>query len=139
MPKHIRGPFWWASFISTRRPRTIRIFLTLLAVAALTSVASAHYTPGCKHQTCKIHVIRPYMRSFLGPVGACESGTTYHLKHGLRVIDPGGIYRGRYQFGWSDWLRAGGKGDPSRASWYEQGYRAVVWLHRNGRSSWPNC
>lgn len=119
--------------------------LALVAVAAFVAgafvaPAGAHYTAGCKARACKVHVLMPYRSTFLGPVGACESGThSYSLRAGLRAISPGGKYRGRYQFGWPDWLKAGGHGDPAAASWVEQGYRAVVWLHRNGRGAWPNC
>jgi hypothetical protein len=111
----------------------------VVVMGATAPAAAGHYTPGCKHKACKIHVIEPYRYTFLGPTGACESGGTRSLKSGLHAISPGGIYRGRYQFGWGDWLRAGGHGDPAHSAWYEQGYRAVVWLHRNGRQSWPNC
>ncbi len=85
------------------------------------------------------HVIEPYRVNFLGPVGACESGTTRWLRHGLRAVSPTGQYRGRYQFGLPDWQRSGGHGDPINATWYRQAYQAVKWLHINGRQSWPNC
>lgn len=100
---------------------------------------------GCRTHACRVRVrhkkyIRPYRGWFLGPVGACESGTgSYSLKAGLRAVSPSGQYRGRYQFGIPDWYRAGGTGDPINAGWLEQAYRAVRWLHINGRGSWPNC
>lgn len=87
----------------------------------------------------KLRYIAPYRSWFLGPVGACESGTTTNLEHGLRATSPSGQYLGRYQFGRPDWGRAGGYGDPRDADWLEQGYRAVRWLNINGRQSWPNC
>lgn len=110
-----------------------------VVMGVMAPAAVGHYTPGCRGERCKVHVIAPYVRSFLGPTGACESGTDRNLRHGLHALSPGGVYRGRYQFGWGDWHRAGGVGDPIWASWYEQAYRAVVWLHVNGRQSWPNC
>jgi hypothetical protein len=106
---------------------------------ALPTTAPAHYYDGCRKAPCKRHVIKPWRATFLGPVGACESGTDHRLHHGLRATSAGGHYLGRYQFGWPDWHRAGGKGDPRDAGPLEQAYRAVVWLHRNGRTSWPNC
>lgn len=87
----------------------------------------------------KLRYIAPYRTSFLGPVGACESGTTTNLRHGLRAVSSTGQYRGRYQFGMPDWAAAGGHGDPIDADWLEQAYRAVRWLKINGRDSWPNC
>lgn len=89
-------------------------------------------------------MIQPYKAGFLGPVGRCESGTTTWLRHGLQAVSPGGQYRGRYQFGMPDWARAtihvpGAPRDPINAGWLTQAYAAVVWLHWNGRDSWPNC
>lgn len=107
--------------------------------AAPAAPAQAHVFAGCEQAPCKRHVIAPFKRSFLGPVGACESGTTRWLRHGLRAVSSTGQYRGRYQFGLPDWRRAGGRGDPAAAGWLEQAYRAVVWLGANGRQSWPNC
>ena len=122
------------------------IVLAIVGLAIyFASEADAHYYAGCKKAPCKKHVIKPYRASFLGPVGACESGTgSYNLKVGLRAISPGGTYRGRYQFGWPDWSRAGGTriagvSDPAAAGGLDQAYVAVRWLHINGRSSWPNC
>jgi hypothetical protein len=118
-------------------------FLAMLVIGMLVPKADAHFYAGCKHRRCKEHVIRPYKRTFLAPVGACETrgwgGGTFDLRTGLRTTSPNGQYRGRYQFGLPDWWRAGGKGDPVDAGWREQAYRAVIWLHWNGRSSWPNC
>lgn len=119
----------------------IVVFLIILMIAAIAiDDADAHYVANCKKGPCKLHVIKPFKQSFLGPVGACESGTGSHrLRVGLRVHSPSGQYHGRYQFGLPDWKGASGKGDPHNAGWLEQAYRAVVWLHRNGRDSWPNC
>jgi hypothetical protein len=122
---------------------TITSLIALLYTALLLWLAEdadAHYYDRCKKWRCKVHVIQPFKTNFLGPVGACESGTGSHnLKVGLKALSATGQYRGRYQFGMPDWQRAGGKGDPRSWGWIEQGYRAVVWLHRNGRKSWPNC
>lgn len=110
-----------------------------VAFLGSTPQAQGHFVNGCRKPVCKRHVIKPYKRAFLGPVGACESGTTRWLRHGLRALSPGGQYRGRYQFDWGSWAGAGGRGDPSAAGWLEQAYRAVVWLHLAGRQAWPNC
>jgi hypothetical protein len=128
--------------VQQRLTLAIAVVVAAVALALLLFVtgADAHYYSHCAKPKCKYHVFAPYKRTFLGPVGACESGTHSHsLYAGLRAISPGGTYRGRYQFGWADWARAGGHGDPAAASANEQAYRAVVWLHRNGRQSWPNC
>lgn len=109
--------------------------LITLAVAA---PAQAQPYTGCEKPPCKRRAIAPY-KPFLRAVGACESGTSRWLRHGLHAVSPGGRYRGRYQFGLPDWRRAGGSGDPADAGWLEQAYRAVVWLTVNGRRSWPNC
>lgn len=119
-----------------------RLVASVVAAGVLAAPASgtAHYYEGCRGQDCKRHVIKPYIRSFLLPVGTCESARgTWSLKKGLRAISPAGKYRGRYQFGMPDWRRAGGTGDPIDADWLTQAYIAVKWLHINGRDSWPNC
>jgi hypothetical protein len=125
--------------------KTFGVFCALLgALCAITFVvveaAAAHYYDGCKKHRCKVHVFTPYVANFLGPVGACESGTGSHsIYDGIRAISRSGQYRGRYQFDFRSWAGAGGSGDPARATATEQAYRAVVWLHRNGRGAWPNC
>jgi len=125
-----------------------RATLTVASVAALTftGTADAHYTPSCQKDRCKHHVIAPYEMGFLRTVGHCEArqGFPYGSRHGelqtgLRVTDPSGKFRGRFQFDLTSWRGAGGSGDPVNAGWIEQSYRAVVWLHRNGRQSWPSC
>ena len=125
--------------------RKVHLFLVALAVVvtAFVESSSAHVYYGCKKHKCKTHVIKPYIKTFLGPVGACEShgkwGGTHSIYTGLRAVSEGGQYRGRYQFGIPGWRRAGGYGDPKNATATEQAYRAVLWLHINGRQSWPNC
>lgn len=118
---------------------TAALVAAVVAAGASAPTAGAHYYAGCKEKPCKQHVLRPFKASFLAPVGKCESGAGYSLLSGLRALSPGGTYRGRYQFDWASWRAAGGVGDPAAATWYEQAYRAVVGLHRNGRDSWPNC
>lgn len=118
----------------TRRP-LVAVAAVVVLPAAPTEAAP--YT-GCEKPPCKRRAIAPY-KPFLRTVGACESGTTGWLRHGLRAVSSTGQYRGRYQFGLLDWRRAGGHGDPVDAGWLEQAYRAVVWLTVNGRHSWPNC
>jgi hypothetical protein len=117
-----------------------RIVLAATAAAlAMPAAGSAHFYAGCLKAPCKRHVIEPYRTPFLAPVGACESGGSLFLRHGLRAVSAGGTYRGRYQFDWRSWRGAGGRGDPARASWLEQGYRAVVWLKLAGLRAWPVC
>lgn len=116
--------------------------LALIIFLVINAASQAHYVAGCKGEVCKKQVIKPYKASFLRPVGYCEAARHkggYSLKAGLRVHDPSGTYHGRYQFDLGSWRGAGGTGDPHAADWLEQAYRAVVWLHRNGRDSWPNC
>jgi hypothetical protein len=104
------------------------------------ALAEGHVYKGCKKAHCMRHVIKPFRHTFLGPVGACESGTTRFLRHGLRAISPNGKYRGRYQFDMSSWHTAGGPGDPVNAGWVRQAYTAVVWLDMTSLfSSWPVC
>jgi hypothetical protein len=123
------------------------VLLAVLTFMTGNAEARIPHPKGCHSHACDVRVwhkfqvktIRPYVRSFLGPTGACESGTDTNLRHGLRVVSPSGQYRGRYQFGWPDWYGAGGTGDPAQADWLDQSYYAVRWLHINGRDSWPNC
>jgi hypothetical protein len=86
----------------------------------------------------KLRRIAPY-RPWLRSTGACESGGGLNLRSGLRALSPGGRYRGRYQFDWSSWQRAGGHGDPVAAGWVEQAFRAVRWREIRGTSAWPVC
>ena len=126
----------------------VLIIWALIGWCILTAVADAKPHPGhgcatrkeCRWRVHRLRAIAPYRAGFLGPTGACESGTgSYNLHIGLRAHSRDGYYHGRYQFGQVDWIRAGGHGDPHNASWLEQAYRAVRWLHINGRTSWPNC
>lgn len=110
----------------------IATITALTLTAAPAPPAQAHYTPYCKKSKCKRHVIKPYRATFAA-IGACESGNR-NWAH-----DPSGTYHGRYQFDLRSWRGAGGWGDPHSFGYVEQTYRAVVWLHRNGRQSWPNC
>jgi hypothetical protein len=117
----------------------ILVTIALATSAVAPAAADAHLYAGCKKDPCKRHVIQPYRAGFLGPVGACESGTTLFLRHGLRAVSAGGTYRGRYQFDLGSWQGAGGRGDPAAASWVEQAYRAVIWRLRAGIRAWPVC
>lgn len=117
-----------------------RSLLGLAVALAVVPTADAHVNMGCKQAPCMRHTIKPFKRSFLGPVGACESGTTRFLRHGLRAVSSNGRYRGRYQFDMSSWRTAGGWGDPIDASWLQQAYRAVIWLKMTSlMHSWPVC
>lgn len=105
----------------------------------LARVHRAHVEHRVKH---KLQTIAPY-RAWLGSTGACESGTDTNLHHGLGAIGGNGAFRGRYQFTFTTWARAGGHGDPAAASWLEQAYRAVLWRQRIGNphtsAGWPVC
>ena len=112
------------------------VFALSLAVAFLlfvigAAVAEGHYYSGCKGSVCKRHVIKPHT-GWLAKVRWCE--TRNRNIHGA-----GGVYHGYYQFDWSSWRGAGGRGDPHRHVKLTQSYRAVIWLHRAGRGAWPNC
>jgi hypothetical protein len=123
-----------------RRIIALAITLAVLVTAAWIFADSAGASePGCQTRHCRLRVIHPYRATFLGPVGACESGGTWNLHTGLTATSPGGEYLGRYQFDLGSWRGAGGRGDPRRRSWLKQAYRAVRWLKINGRDSWPNC
>jgi hypothetical protein len=94
----------------------------------------------CRWRRHRLIEIKPHIRNFLGPVGACESATGSHnLRVGLRALNPSGKYRGRYQFDLDSWDGAGGEGDPINASWLEQAFRAVRWLKLTSIKSWPEC
>lgn len=116
--------------------KKVKALLVVIAIAVAAAVftppAGAHYYAGCKGNTCKRHVIKPYVGMFAA-IGRCESGNR-NWAH-----NPGGQYHGRYQFDLKSWRGAGGYGDPHNFGYLEQTYRAVIWLHRNGRQSWPNC
>ena len=119
-----------------------RMLLTLAVSLTIAAPAQAD----CNSKACEKRVYTKHRKKAIKPfvpwlrtTGACESGTTRHLRHGLRAISPGGTYRGRYQFDMSSWSRAGGKGDPARAGWLEQAYRAVKWRKLVGAGAWPVC
>lgn len=127
-----QGPFVSEAGANHTKPR--------VAGAKMHHCTRAKHKRVCRWRNHRLAKIRPYVYTFLGPVGACESGTGSHnLRVGLGIDDPYGKYHGRYQFGLPDYARAGGSGDPHNVGWLEQAYRAVLWLHINGRSSWPNC
>src|SRR3954453_21991068 len=97
------------------RSRTVKKIITVAALKVLlipTAAGAECQTHACKvrvaHRQAKVkklRTIRPYRQTFLGPVGACESGTgSYSLRVGLHAVSPGGTYRGRYQFGLKDWI-----------------------------------
>lgn len=126
--------------MTTTERVVLYVTAVVLALHIFAGEADAHYYAGCKKVECKRHVYLPYKANFLGPVGACESGTgSYNLAAGLRAVSAGGTYRGRYQFDMRSWAGAGGAGDPVSWGPVEQAYRAVVWLHRAGRGAWPSC
>jgi Transglycosylase-like domain len=69
----------------------------------------------------------------LKKIAMCESGGN------PRAISPDGKYRGKYQFSRPTWRSVGGKGDPAKASEYEQDKRALKLYKREGTRPWPNC
>jgi Transglycosylase-like domain len=69
----------------------------------------------------------------LKKIAMCESGGN------IRAISPDGQYRGKYQFSRPTWRSVGGKGDPAKASEYEQDKRALKLYKREGTAPWPNC
>lgn len=142
-----------------RSIRRVLVPLLFVAVAVIFSATAtsqtSHYSKGCntkacqarvcKSASCKSRVIARYRakaasayppisaadRAWLNKVGNCESNG-YADKRNPK-------YRGRYQFGWPDWARAGGHGDPADAPPAEQDYRALKWRDMNGVKSWPVC
>lgn len=124
-----------------------------VATAILTGVAAAPALakdmsdwPGCNTKACEKRVwtkhrkrtVRPH-RPWLNKVSWCES------RHNPRAIGGGGAFRGKYQFTFSSWSAAGGKGDPVFATELEQDYRAVRWAMMIGwgnvhtTAGWPIC
>jgi hypothetical protein len=69
----------------------------------------------------------------LQSIAACESGGN------PRAVGGGGAFRGKYQFDYGTWARAGGSGDPAAAPEAEQDRRAAVLYARAGASPWPVC
>lgn len=112
--------------------------LTAAAAIAAPQAAEAHDTPKAKKpdcQTTRCHMrvtTRPFA-DWLRRLRWCESRDTNNR----------GYFRGYYQFTWSTWRLAGGKGDPADAAKLEQSFRAVKWRKRIGNprqtAGWPNC
>lgn len=66
-------------------------------------------------------------------VANCESS----LNPG--ALNPGGKYRGLFQFDMATWRSVGGSGDPARASAAEQLKRAKALYASRGAQPWPQC
>lgn len=77
--------------------------------------------------------VEPWLKDVLVRIAACES-------HGNPVaISPDGRYRGKYQFDFTTWRSAGGRGDPAEASEREQDVRAANLYRWRGVGPWPVC
>lgn len=50
-----------------------------------------------------------------------------------------GKYRGLYQFDLPTWKSVGGKGDPAKATRFEQHGRAVMLYNKRGWQPWYHC
>lgn len=66
-------------------------------------------------------------------VAMCESGLN------PRALNPGGKYRGLFQFDLPTWRSVGGSGDPAAASVAEQLKRAKLLFAARGAQPWPSC
>lgn len=66
-------------------------------------------------------------------VAMCESGLN------PRALNPGGKYRGLFQFDYPTWRSVGGSGDPAAASVAEQLKRAKLLYAARGAQPWPEC
>lgn len=62
-------------------------------------------------------------RRWLRRLGNCETLGIPYLRS-WRAHSPSGLYHGRYQFDRRTWGTVGGRGDPHRASRWEQSVRA---------------
>jgi hypothetical protein len=88
-----------------------------------------------RRRAMKRRYIQPYL-GWLASVRSCESPTGVDS---APFNSKGDRFHGYYQFVLSTWRSVGGKGDPHKASWLEQSYRAVRLRLRTGTSPWPVC
>jgi hypothetical protein len=63
----------------------------------------------------------------------CESSNR------TNAVSRTGKYRGLYQFDLPTWKSVGGKGDPARATRFEQYRRAVLLYKQRGWQPWYHC
>jgi hypothetical protein len=105
----------------------------------LNSVLAGHRSVGAqmRAEAARQRRARERREAALPPIlrriAECES-------HGdPKLIDSGGMYRGKYQFTRSAWASVGGQGDPAAAPEAEQDRRAAMLLKRSGPSQWPVC
>jgi hypothetical protein len=63
----------------------------------------------------------------------CESSNR------TNAVSRTGKYRGLYQFDLPTWKSVGGKGDPARATRFEQYRRAVLLYNKRGWQPWYHC
>lgn len=113
--------------------RTI-LTLAVTVIAASPATAQAHFTPGCKKNKCKRHVVKPF-KSKLLRMATCESGQQWYLNNG---------YEGGLQFNSGTWDSTGSSyGAAYEAPRLEQMYRAVIWYFKIGTwvttAGWPVC
>lgn len=100
-----------------------------------TATAPGHFTPGCKKNPCKYHVIKPYKQA-LKQLRGCE---TRGLK-GRARWRYNGVHQGAYQFAPSTWAATGSPWAGAHlAPRVEQSYRTVVLAVTEGWGHWPVC
>jgi hypothetical protein len=63
----------------------------------------------------------------------CESSNR------TNAVSRTGRYRGLYQFDLPTWKSVGGKGDPAKATRFEQYRRASLLYNERGWQPWPYC
>ena len=63
----------------------------------------------------------------------CESSNR------TNAVSRTGKYRGLYQFDLPTWKSVGGKGDPAKATRFEQHLRAKILWSQRGWKPWPEC
>ncbi len=111
--------------------------LTTVVIAGVMSVpttAPAHFTPSCKKNKCKRHVVKPFDAK-LDRMAGCESGGRWFLN----AYHDGGL-----QFHPSTWNATGSPyAFAYLAPVLEQKFRAVVWRFKIGTfvttAGWPRC
>lgn len=117
--------------------------MALLIVAAILAPAVPAHT-GCHGDACRERVERKHyqhvwrnapapVRGHLRAIARCESGGNH------RAVSASGAYRGLLQFSYATWATVGGRGDPARASRWEQWARGVRLYRRDGAGQWPVC
>ena len=113
--------------------------ILLATVAALIAPAPATCSPACHRRVMDRHYKRQWVRtpapvrSHLRAIARCESGGDH------RAVSQTGAYRGLLQFDYGTWASVGGRGDPARASRWEQWARGARLYRQRGPQPWPVC